>query len=123
MTKMPKSSLFNWLSCWVIVVMMCLQTADASDSFRLENGNLIRTGLTKLELLAIVGPPMMTEDIMQRVERPQNSTTQQIITNHQVLDEQRLTYQLAGSIGGDYLVEVTIRQGKVTAVHSVQLNR
>lgn len=64
---MPKSSLFNWLSCWVIVVMMCLQTADASDSFRLENGNLIRTGLTKLELLAIVGPPMMTEDIMQRV--------------------------------------------------------
>lgn len=120
---MPKCSLCNWLSCWLILIMMFLQTADASDSFRLENGNLIRTGLTKLELLAIVGPPMTTEDVMQRVERPQNSTTQQIITSHEVLNEQRLTYQLAGSIGGDYLVEVTIRQGKVTAIHSVQLNR
>lgn len=97
----------------ILMTAFLANVAWASSSFRLDNGKIIRTGMSQLELSNVAGRPMTVETI-QKLDAQ----------GHQVdSDEQKHIYRLKGSIGGEYLVAATIRDGKIVALEVVQSDR
>lgn len=97
----------------VLGLALSRQPAWASESFRLKNGDLIYTGMTKLELIAAAGHPLSTEYLVTT-----NNLGEQVRQ-----DEQMLTYKLVGDIGGEYTVAAKVRRGKVVELEVIQLRR
>lgn len=88
--------------------------AQASGSFRLENGKLIQEGKTKQEVIYIAGAPLYSEVETIAVDDGSGGTP---------VKREVLTYRLAGSVGGMSLVVVTIENNEVVAVESKQESR
>lgn len=103
------------LKFFVFVSMLCCAlTAQALESFRLANGSLIATGKSKAEIIALAGDPLY-----------QDVETIAVDAGHgrRPVKREILTYRLAGSIGGMYLVVVTLENSTVVAVTAKQEGR
>lgn len=101
---------FQNLLMWLAVTPLWVM---ASDSFRLDNGDLIYVGMSKPELIAAAGQPMHTENVVTR------NQFGEVVQS----DFQMLTYQLTGSIGGEYSVSIKMRKGAVSELEVIQLKR
>ena len=112
----------RWFSKRVRLVVALLSgvaltvSATSSDSFRLANGDLIRTGMTQLELLVAAGEPLSkTIDPAANAHPPyQNSPLPAAPVR------ERWLYQLEGSIGGRYWLEVQLTGHVVDKLDVVQ---
>lgn len=92
-----------------------LFTAQASAcGFRLSDGKLLSCGMTRIEVLSLAGEPLAkdVETLGVDIGEPVKGTT-----------VETWSYRLKADIGGEYLVSLTLRGGKVTAINSIQLNR
>ena len=96
-----------------LVITFAVNSAWASGTFRLDNGKLIYSGMSKLELMNVAGSPISTETIPKI-----NKDGDQVDS-----DEQILIYKLKGSIGGEHLIEARVISGKVVALEVTQINR
>jgi len=98
----------------ILLVLLFSLGVQAKSSFRLENGNLLSVGKSKSEIIMLVGTP-----IYQDVEK--------IAIDNGVgggsVKREVLTYKLKGSIGGVYLVIVTVENNKVVSIESKQEKR
>ncbi|SFD78146.1 hypothetical protein [Pseudoalteromonas denitrificans] len=86
----------------------------ARGSFRLDSGNLLTVGKSKSEIISIAGAPLYQDVEKIAVDNGQGG--------HSVKRE-ILTYRLKGSIGGFYLVVMTIENSHVTSITSKQEKR
>ncbi len=103
----------KFIKLGVLVITFAANSAWASGSFRLDNGKLIYSGMSKTELMSVAGSPMSTETIPKI-----NKDGEQVHS-----DEQILIYKLQGSIGGEHLIEARVMNGKVVALDATQSNR
>jgi hypothetical protein len=99
----------------MILLLSTVTAASAADSFRLSNGSLIATGKSKADLIALAGDPMYHDvetfavDTGAGIRRP--------------VKREILTYRLNGSIGGMYLVVVTVENSTIVSVTAKQEGR
>ena len=96
-----------------LVITFAVNSAWASGTFRLDNGKLIYSGMSKLELMNVAGSPISTETISKI-----NKDGEQVDSDAQIL-----IYKLEGSIGGERLIEARVISGKVVALEVTQTNR
>lgn len=96
-----------------IVVLLFAAQASAS-GFRLSDGKLLSCGMTRIEVLSLAGEPVAkdVETLGVDIGEPVKGTT-----------VETWSYRLKGDIGGEYLVSLTIKGGKVTAINSKQQGR
>lgn len=103
--------------CSLSILLLALffsLAVHAKNSFRLESGKILSVGKSKSEIIALAGAPMY-----QDVE-------QVAIDNGQVgksVKREVLMYKLKGSIGGLYLVVVTVENNNVVSISSKQEDR
>lgn len=99
----------------VLLVGLCLLavagTAAAGGSFRLENGQLLRTGISRAEVISLVGQPL-SKDVESYGVNTGNVPAGQTV--------ETWTYILEGAIGGKFLVTLTLEGGTVTKITSKQ---
>ncbi|MCC5826788.1 DUF2845 domain-containing protein [Alkalimonas sp.] len=88
-------------------------TASAC-GFRLNDGRLINCGMSRIELLDRAGEPVSKDVEVHAISTKPEETGRRIET---------WSYILPGAIGGNYLVSITLEQGKVTAIESRQQKR
>ena len=88
--------------------------AQAAGSFRLDSGRLISTGQSKSEVLVLAGEPLYQE--VETIAVDQGG-------DEDPVKREVLTYKLNGSIGGEYLVVVTLENNTVVAITSKQTSR
>lgn len=101
------------LAVFVLGVSLALG-AQASGSFRLESGRLISSGQSKSEVLMLAGEPLYQEVETIGVDQGNGSDP---------IKREVLTYKLNGSIGGEYLVVVTVENNEVVSITSKQASR
>ncbi|MDR6982628.1 hypothetical protein J2X32_001246 [Rheinheimera pacifica] len=96
-----------------IVVLLFAAQASAC-GFRLSDGKLLSCGMTRIEVLSLAGEPVArdVETLGVDIGEPVKGTT-----------VETWSYRLKGDIGGEYLVSLTLRGGKVTAIDSKQQGR
>lgn len=107
------NNMSKFIKLGVLVITFAVNSAWASGSFRLDNGKLIFSGMSKTELMNVAGSPMSTETIPKI-----NKDGEQVDS-----DEQILIYKLQGSIGGEHLIEARVISGKVVSLQATQSNR
>lgn len=88
--------------------------ANASGSFRLNSGKMISTGQSKAEVVALAGAPLYQEVETIAIDQGNTGTP---------IKREILTYKLNGSIGGEYLVVVTLENNSAVAITSKQISR
>ncbi|AQS38625.1 Protein of unknown function (DUF2845) [Shewanella psychrophila] len=88
--------------------------ANANSSFRLENGKLLTIGKSKSEIIMLAGSPISADVEKVAIDKGQDGDS---------VKREVLTYKLKGSIGGFYLVVVTIENNKVVSITSKQYER
>lgn len=96
-----------------IVVLLFAAQASAC-GFRLSDGKLLSCDMTRIEVLSLAGEPVTkdVETLGVDIGEPVKGTT-----------VETWSYRLKGDIGGEYLVSLTIKGGKVTAINSKQQGR
>lgn len=102
------------LGFFSLIIFIFSAHAHADGSFRLANGNLISEGQSKSELIAIAGPPIYQDVETIAVDQG---------VGGKPIKREILTYQLAGSIGGKYLVVITVDNNLVVAIEATQESR
>lgn len=103
------------LSFSIIVLTLVFSfSVNAKGSFRLESGKLLSIGNSKSEIIALVGAPIYEDVETVAVDNGQEGTP---------VKREVLTYKLNGSIGGLYLVVVTVENSKVVSISSKQQQR
>lgn len=102
----------KWFLAVTAVLMFSAQAAACG--FRLDDGKLLRCGMKRVDVMALAGEPL-SKDV----------DTLGIDTGEPVKGETTETwsYRLQGDIGGEYLVSLTLKAGKVVAISSKQLER
>jgi len=85
-----------------------------ASSFRPTNGKLISIGDHKSEIIALVGMPLFKD--VEKIAIDKGLQTNPI-------KREVLTYKLKGSIGGSYLVVITVENNIVVSISSKQDNR
>lgn len=88
--------------------------ANASGSFRLNSGKMISTGQSKAEVIALAGTPLYQDSETIAIDQGGTSTP---------IKREILTYKLRGSIGGDYLVVITLENNSAVSITSKQFSR
>lgn len=98
----------------VTVAAMTFSTQAAACGFRLDDGKLLRCGMKRIDVVALAGEPV-SKDV----------DTLGVDTGEPVKGEtiETWSYRLQGDIGGEYLVSLTLKAGKVVAISSKQLER
>ena len=98
----------------VTVAAMTFSTQAAACGFRLDDGKLLRCGMKRIDVIALAGEPV-SKDV----------DTLGVDTGEPVKGEtiETWSYRLQGDIGGEYLVSLTLKAGKVVAISSKQLER
>lgn len=98
----------------VTVAAMTFSTQAAACGFRLNDGKLLRCGMKRIDVVALAGEPV-SKDV----------DTLGVDTGEPVKGEtiETWSYRLQGDIGGEYLVSLTLKAGKVVAISSKQLER
>lgn len=101
---------------WFLVTVAALtfSTQAAACGFRLDDGKLLRCGMKRIDVIALAGEPV-SKDV----------DTLGVDTGEPVKGEtiETWSYRLQGDIGGEYLVSLTLKAGKVVAISSKQLER
>lgn len=97
----------------VLLLSLTIFAVAASESFRLDNGEIIYTGMSKQQLVVAVGKPESVEELAGTDK----------FGNAVKLDEQILHYSLKGDIGGEYMVAAKVRRGTVIELEVTQLKR
>lgn len=88
-------------------------TSLADDSFRTASGKLIERGMTDAEVFELLGPP---------ANRPRTAGDSDIgLVDLGGQSVKTWTYELTGSIGSRYIVEITFKGGDVREVESEPL--
>jgi hypothetical protein len=98
-----------------LALLSCALVAGAADSFRLANGSLISAGKSKAEVIALAGEPLYHDVETIAVDTGEGA--------RRPVKRESMTYRLPGSIGGMYLVVVTVENGSVVAVTAKQEGR
>lgn len=98
------------------VILFCILTFSltANASFRLKNGKLLTIGSSKSEIILLAGSPLYQDLEKIAVDNGQGNNP---------IKREVLTYKLKGSIGGLYLVVITVENNKVVSISSKQENR
>ncbi len=107
------NNISKFIKLGVLVITFAVNSAWASGTFRLDNGKLIYSGMSKLELMNVAGSPISTETISKI-----NKDGEQVDSDAQIL-----IYKLEGSIGGEHLIEAKVISGKVVTLQVTQSNR
>jgi hypothetical protein len=103
------------LSFSILILSLFLSmVVNAKSSFRLENGKLLSIGQSKSEIFALAGAPVFKDVEKVAIDKGQKRNP---------IKREVLTYKLRGSIGGLYLVVLTIENNKVVSIMSKQENR
>ena len=95
-------------------ITMFSSFAASACGFRLQDGKLLTCGMSRIELLDRAGEPVSKDVEVHAVSIEPGQAGQRIET---------WSYILPGSIGGNYLVSITLVQGKITAIESRQQRR
>lgn len=99
----------------VLLAGLCLGwvagAAAAGSTFRLENGQLLRTGMSRGEVISLVGQPL-SKDV-----ESYGVNTGNVPEGEKV---ESWTYILEGAIGGKFLVTQTLEGGTVVKITSKQ---
>ena len=99
----------------ILVSLLLVSSAALSgQSFRLADGDLVYTGMTKIEVLEKLGAPMMKDVQSVGINKGDQQQGKKI---------EVWSYKVDGSIGGEYLVSVTFKGDKATDINSIQKNR
>tara|TARA_Y100001963_G_scaffold147011_1_gene222735 strand:- start:444 stop:758 length:315 start_codon:yes stop_codon:yes gene_type:complete len=98
----------------VTVAAMTFSTQATACGFRLDDGKLLRCGMKRIDVIALAGEPV-SKDV----------DTLGVDTGEPVKGEtiETWSYRLQGDIGGEYMVSLTLKAGKVVAISSKQLER
>lgn len=98
----------------VTVAAMTFSTQATACGFRLDDGKLLRCGMKRIDVVALAGEPV-SKDV----------DTLGVDTGEPVKGEtiETWSYRLQGDIGGEYMVSLTLKAGKVVAISSKQLER
>ena len=106
-----KSRLWILLS---LILLLVSFNSQAANSFRIQNGRLITTGMSSLEILDLIGEPLTRET------RTQGLSLDNVFTGKTI---EIWSYLITGSIGGEYYLTLTLEDGIVAAVNSKQRDR
>lgn len=98
----------------LLFTLLFTLNANAKSSFRLENGKLLSVGNSKSEIISLVGVPVYQDVEKVAIDNGQGGNP---------VKREVLMYKLKGSIGGIYLVVVTIENSKVVSIASKQEDR
>lgn len=98
----------------LLLLLVVTFSAQASGNFRQPNGTVIAEGNRKSEVIALAGAPLYQDTETLAVDSGAGGNP---------VKREILTYRLEGSIGGMYLVVITIENNKVIAVESKQESR
>ncbi|MBZ9610684.1 hypothetical protein [Rheinheimera maricola] len=99
----------------VIAVAVLLVASQANAcGFRLNDGKLLKCGMTRIEVMAVAGEPLAKDIETTAVDSGEPVKGETIET---------WSYRLQGDIGGEYLVSVTLSAGKVSAIYRKQQGR
>lgn len=96
------------------VVMLLSSWSVQACGFRLSSGKLLSCGMPRIEVLALAGEPAAKDIETLGVDSGEPVAGETIET---------WSYQLKNDMGNDYLVSLTLKAGKVTAIWSKQKNR
>ncbi|HBN89026.1 DUF2845 domain-containing protein [Rheinheimera aquimaris] len=102
----------KWFLMTVVALTFSIQATACG--FRLDDGKLLRCGMKRIDVIALAGEPV-SKDV----------DTLGVDTGEPVKGEtiETWSYRLQGDIGGEYLVSLTLKAGKVVAINSKQLER
>ncbi|WP_273024480.1 hypothetical protein [Rheinheimera sp.] len=102
----------KWFLMTVVALTFSIQATTCG--FRLDDGKLLRCGMKRIDVIALAGEPV-SKDV----------DTLGVDTGEPVKGEtiETWSYRLQGDIGGEYLVSLTLKAGKVVAINSKQLER
>ena len=96
-------------------LLMALSSGSYSDnSFRTVDGRLLRTGMNRIEVLSLVGQPYSKDVESYGINIDEHSGGRTIET---------WSYVLQSTIGGWFLVSLTLEGGVVTAIWTKQEGR
>lgn len=100
--------------CIAVIAGLIFSQQVAACGFRLDDGKLLRCGMSRIDIVAAAGEPA-SKDI----------ETLGVDTGEPVKGEtiETWSYRLQGDIGGQYLVSLTLKAGKVVAINTKQLGR
>jgi len=99
---------------YIIILLIIIFSCDVNASFRLKNGKLLSVGSSKSEIISLVGSPLYKDVEQIAIDNG---------TGNNPIKREIFTYQLKGSIGGLYLVVITVENNKVVSISSKQENR
>ncbi|SEA72189.1 hypothetical protein [Alkalimonas amylolytica] len=94
--------------------LMASSFSASACGFRLKDGKLLTCNMSRIELLDRAGEPLSKDVEVHAISTKPQETGRRIET---------WSYILPGAIGGNYLVSITLEQGKVTAIESRQQQR
>ena len=102
----------KWFLMTVVALTFSIQATACG--FRLDDGKLLRCGMKRIDVIALAGEPV-SKDV----------DTLGVDTGEPVKGEtiETWSYRLQGDIGGEYMVSLTLKAGKVVAISSKQLER
>ncbi|MGH9773175.1 MAG: hypothetical protein ACRD4Q_16010 [Candidatus Acidiferrales bacterium] len=102
----------------VLLVGFCLWSVSgaawAGGSFRLENGQLLRTGMSRIEVLSMVGAPL-SKDVDTHGVSTDNTSGGKTVESW--------SYILNDTFGQKFLVTIVLEGGTVTEISSKQQGR
>ena len=104
----------HWQLSLLVIVFSFSLSSEAQESFRLSGGHLLKIGMTRIEVVSTVGEPL-SKDI-----ETHGISTEPAYTGKKI---ETWTYRLEGSIGGTYLVSLTLESGVVVAIYTKQQGR
>ena len=106
---------YRKLNLFVVILLLSLPIlANAEVSFRIPDGRLLKVGMSRIEVISMLGEPL-SKDI----------ETHGISTEpaYEGKKTETWSYILEGSIGGTYLVNLTLEGGIVVAIYAKQQGR
>jgi len=98
----------------IILFSILTFTLNVNANFRLKNGQLLTVGSSKSEIISLAGSPLYQDLEKIAVDNGRGD---------EPIKREVLTYKLKGSIGGLYLVVITVENNKVVSISSKQENR
>ena len=103
--------LFSVLSLALLVFSL---NAHADGSFRTQSGRLITTGMSKIEILDLIGEPLVQDTNTEGLSLGTYSSGSTI---------ESWSYLIRGSIGGEYYLTIILEDGYVVDIFSKQRGR
>lgn len=94
--------------------LMVSSFSASACGFRIKDGKLLSCNMSRIELLDRAGEPLSKDVEVHAISIEPGQAGQRIET---------WSYILPGSIGGNYLVSITLVQGRITAIESRQQRR